>query len=313
MTVDGVGTVDGFEVSEIVDGLAGPTQVAASADGRLLVAQLNGGENDATGQVLLVDLFAPEQREVLFDGLDKPTGVAQVGDSLWVMQRRSLWRSVDGGPLTVVMDDLPFNGRSESTLTPTPDGGVLYATSGDQDGSGAVEGSGVLWRVGADGVSTSVARGLKNGYGHVFDRAGSLWVTEIGDGSYDGSAAPDELVAVSAGDDFGWPVCIGNGEPVVANGGSAERCASTPPSHALFAAGATPTSVAVAPWDPDTLVVTLWNEGRVVTVPREPGDQPWSGETLITGIAHPQHVLAVEDRLLVVDLDNGRILAIERR
>ena len=52
--------------------------------------------------------------------------------------------------------------------------------------------------------------------------------------------------------------------------GAPRRTAPTrPPSHALFEAGATPTSIAVAPWDPDVLVVALWGEGRVVTLPRE--------------------------------------------
>ena len=74
--------------------------------------------------------------------------------------------------------------------------------------------------------------------------------------------APGEL-----GDDFGYPRCVGDRRPVVELGAVAATCALTPPTHAIFAAGATPTSVAVAPWDPATLLVALWNRGEVVAVP----------------------------------------------
>jgi glucose/arabinose dehydrogenase len=316
-SVEGVEVPDGYSVEEVVDGLDGPTQVVVAPDGSLLVAQLAGGEGDQQGQIVRVDVSGGIAPEVILDGLDKPTGVALVDGDLWVMERRRLSRGPldDPSEREVVVDDLPFNGRSEGTLTPTGDGALLYNTSGDQDGAVAASGSGTLWRVDEAGQSVEVASGLKNAYAHTVDGDGTLWVTEIADGSFDGRPAVDELVAVdltvgSTPTDFGWPVCVGDRTPVVENGGTEEICDDSPPSHAVFSAGATPTSVAVAPWDPDVLVVALWNEGRVVTIPRTVDGAPHEATDLVTGIEHPQHLLVDGDRLLLVDFDGGRILAV---
>ena len=302
---------DGFTVTEVRSGLRGPTQIGPGPDGRLLVAQLNGGEGDGTGQVLLVDLGSDEEPTVLFDGLQKPTGVALLGDEIWVMEERTLSSGpVGGGDLEVVLDDLPYNGRSEGTLTATPDGRLLYNTSGTIDGTAAADRSGVLWALTPGGEPEVLASGFKHAYARTYDDAGTLWQTEMSDGTYDGEPAPDELVAVTAGDEFGWPRCIGDRQPVTFYEGTADACASTPPSQALFDPGATPTSVAVAPWDPESLLVALWNQGRVVAVPRAPGNGPAEVTDFLTGIAHPQHLLADGDRLLLTDFDAGRILAV---
>lgn len=118
---------------------------------------------------------------------------------------------------------------------------------------------------------------------------------------------------VEPGVDFAWPRCIGDGTPVEQYGGTDAECADAPRSLALFEPGATPTSIAVAPWDPDVLVVALWNRGEVVTVsiadPAPP--EPVDPEVLLTGVEHPQHLLVDGDRLLVVDHDGGRILAVQ--
>ena len=87
-------------------------------------------------------------------------------------------------------------------------------------------------------------------------------------------------------------------------------CESTPRSHALFEPGATPTSVVVAPWDPDLLVVALWNRGEVVAVPRSAADAPHRPEVLLAGLDNPQHLLADGDRLLLTEFSGGRILEI---
>ncbi|MEJ7722619.1 MAG: hypothetical protein WKF58_20325 [Ilumatobacteraceae bacterium] len=54
---------DGFEVSVLADGFEGPTQIADGGDGSLVVAQLNGGESDASGQVLRVPIADPDERD----------------------------------------------------------------------------------------------------------------------------------------------------------------------------------------------------------------------------------------------------------
>ena len=65
---------EGFQVTELRSGLVGPSQISPGPDGQLLVAQLNGGEGDGTGQVLLLDPDSDAEPTVLFDGLQKPTG-----------------------------------------------------------------------------------------------------------------------------------------------------------------------------------------------------------------------------------------------
>ncbi len=306
-----VSVPDGFEVVEVVTGLDGPTQVVVTEDGDLVVAQLAGGERDGTGQVLRIAADDPTEPTVLVDGLLVPTGVAVVGDELWVMEQRTLTR----GPLgaddrVVVAEELPYNGRSNGTLTVLADGSVLFNTSGSERGGGVVEDSGRLWTVTAGGDPVELASGFKHAYAHVVDDDGTLWATEVGDGRFDGEPPADEVVAVEAGVDHGWPRCVGDNRPVAEYGVTEADCADVPRSHAVFEPGATPTSVAVAPWDPDTLLVALWTRGEVVAVPMAPGDAPHAGEVFLTGIDHPQHLVADGDRLLVVDHGGGRILAV---
>lgn len=309
----GVSVLNGFDAEVLAEGFVGPTQIALAPDGRLLVAELNGGEGDGAGRVVAVSLDAPEERTVLVDDLLTPTGIAVSDGLLWIMEQRRLSVGpLDGGSgRTIVADDLPFNGRSQGTLTTLRSGSVLYNTSGREDGDRLVAGSGVLWRIdGPDADPAAVATGTKHAYAHVEHPDGRLFVTEIADGRFDGAAPPDELTIVRDGDDFGYPRCVGDGTPVAEFGATAADCVDTPPSLALFEPGATPTSVAVAPWDDETLLVALWNDGTVVSVPSEPAAQPHTGEVFLAGLDQPQHLLADGDRLLVVDHAGGRILAV---
>lgn len=303
---------DGFDVTEVADGLSGPTQVVAEDGGTLLVAQLNGPEDGGEGQVVRLDPASGAEPLVLFDGLDTPTGVAVWEDEIWVMERRRLSHGpLSGGSLEVELDDLPFNGRSEGTLTTTPDGDLLYLTSGAVEEREVVPGSGALWSLAPGGQPEVVAGGLKNAYAHTFDADGTLWATEVAEGTDGTDLIPDEVVRVEEGQDQGWPACVGDRTPDARFGGTEDVCADAPPSQALFEAGATPTSLVVAPWDPDLLVVALWGEGRVVTLPRG-GEGPVEVTTFLEGLTRPQHLVVVDDRLLVADHESGRIVSVGR-
>lgn len=311
--VPGAEVADGFAVGEVVTGLTRPTQIAFDDEGRLLVAQLAGGEDAGAGQVVRIDPDAPGEPEVVADGLLTPTGVTVADGTIWVMEQRSLGRIDDDGSIEVVLDQLPFNGRSEGTLTTAPDGSVLFNTSGSISGSAPTPGSGALWSLAPGaGAPDVVATGLKNGYARTFDAEGRLWSVEMSDGSFDGEPAPDEVMLVEPGMDFAWPRCIGDRRPVAQYGGSDDECAGSPPSLALFEPGATPTSIAVAPWDPDLLVVALWNRGQVVSVSTVDHESagPVEPTVLLSGIEHPQHLLVDGDRLLLSDHDGGRVLSI---
>jgi glucose/arabinose dehydrogenase len=117
-------------------------------------------------------------------------------------------------------------------------------------------------------------------------------------------------VIAAEGDDFAYPRCVGDRHPVGQTGGNATECDDTPPSLALFAAAATPTGVAVAPWDHDLVLVALWNRGEIVAVPARAGDEPHEPVVVVDTIEHPQHLLTDGDRVLVTDHAGGRVLSI---
>jgi len=300
---DGAAAPDAPEV--VVDGLDGPTQFVALADGSYLVAQLAGDEDDGTGQVVLVG--SDGGRQVLLDGLDVPTGVAVAGGAVWVAQASSLvraeWAGPGGpvGPVQVVQGDLPNNGRSQGSLEPTPDGRMLFATTGSTSGGSAVPRSGTLWSVpvgdpGAD--PTPLAVGAKNAYATAVLADGEVAVTEIGDAR---EPPPDLLVrfplpppGVPAGPvDLGWPGC----RPV-------GPCAGVVDPIATFAPGATPTGLVA---DGADLLVALFTEGRVVRVPGDGGVQ----RTVLDGLEGPHSLVRAPDgRVLVSEHLADRIVVL---
>jgi len=314
------GAPPGYRRTVAAEGLQGPTQFALGPDGRLWVAQLAGPEGAAQGEVVAVDL-ATGEREVLLDGLDKPTGLAILDAHLWVALADALVRApLDAqgrpGPVETVLADLPNNGRSQGTLTVTPQATLLYETSGDQRGPEAATGTGVLWELdpSTPREPRPFAIGLKNAYAHAVDAEGRRWTTEVGDGRFDGEPPPDELNLAADGGDYGWPRCLGDRRGVQELGGSDQVCAATRAPLAVFPAGATPTGLAVPPWDPGVLLVALWTRGEVVSVPLPDVGQEGLAEpeVVLDGLDGPQHLLALPDgALLVGEHGSGRILRVE--
>ena len=286
---------------------------------RLWVAQLNGGEDEGAGQILSID---PDTggRRLQLGRLMKPTGIALHGGRIWIAAGRDLLAAPIGAddsiaPPDPVLTGLPFNGRSNGTLTVTPHGEIVYATSGSLLADAPAPGSATLWALTPQDPANprALATGLKGAYGHTVDAQGRLWTTEIGDDPIDDGAPPDEVNLVVTGADFGWPQCAGNQEPVTRYGGSDERCAATRSPVALFPPGSTPTSVAIAPWDATILLVALWNTGEVVQVQLTADGDNATGEvsTFLTGLRNPQHLLAWRDgSLLVSDFASGAIYRI---
>lgn len=309
----------GFRLEPVAEGLTGPTQMILGPDGRLWVAQLNGDENAGAGQVLAIDL-ATGARAVLLEGLLKPVGIAVAGDALWIAGRRDLRRAAllaDGalGPVETVLDDLPYNGRSLGTLAVSPAGNLLFATSGTRDGNEAAAGSARLWELTTTNpaVPRELASGLKNAYALAYDGGGRLWIGEVADDPVDGQRPPDELNLFAPGADFGYLPCYGFQTPAANYGGTAERCAGTRPPVLLFPAGATPTSIAPAPWAADTLLVALWTQGQVVQVTvTEAGENATGAATpFVTGLQNPQHLLALADgSVLLSEFGTGNIYRI---
>ena len=315
---DGLSLPPNYTAELIISDLRGPTQMIVGPDGRLWLAQLNGRESESVGQLLAIDLATGERQELLAD-LFKPTGLAIIEDTVWLASGRDILRAPQlennaVGPLETVLSELPFNGRSNGTLTVSPDGLLLFETSGRRSGNKASTGSATLWALdpNAPNDPQPLATGLKGAYAHTFDAAGRLWTTEIGDDLVNDAAPPDELNLVVEGADFGWPSCFGQQEPALNFGGTEAQCRETRAPVVLFPPRSTPTSVVVSPWEDDVLLVALWGptDRIVVRVPVTfTGDNATgSVEPFLSGLTTPQHLLLLPDgSLLVSDFAAGKI------
>lgn len=320
----GVEVPEGYQVEIYATGLEGPTQMILGPDERIWVAQLAGSETGGTGQVIALDRDGPAQREVLLEGLFKPTGITVLSDAVWIAAGRDLLRAHlgAGGMLntpTTVLEELPFNGRSNGTLTAAPDGRLIYETSGSRFGDVAVEGSASLWSL--DPIEPSeprlIASGMKNAYAHTFDGRGRLWATDVADDLVNGGPPPDELNLIVPGADYGWPACYGEQEPARNYSRTEAGCANTQPAVAVFPAHSTPTSVVTSPWEEDVLLVALWGptEPSVVRVQVGGLEGAVTADVspFLTGLAHPQSLLVLPDgSLLVSDFESGDVYRIRK-
>ena len=307
---------EGYTATVAVTDLQSPTHMTLAPDGRLWLTQLAGGENAGQGQVVAVDL-ASDEREVMLRGLEKPTGLAILDGYLWIAAYNDLLRATisEMGVSTpeVVLEDLPFNGRSNGTLTVTPDDTLLFETSGRRQGNEAQEGSGILWELNPSNPTepTSLATGLKGAYAHTFDEERNLFTTEIGDDPVNGQAPPDELNVVVQGGDYGYPQCFGEQQPAKNYGGTVEACEETLAPLALFAPKSTPTSVVASPFAENTLLVALWGpaERGVVQVSYDVDDPSAIEVTpFVGGLELPQSLLTLPDgSLLVSDIAAGTV------
>lgn len=311
----GVTPAPGFTASVLFETEGRPTQLVLVEQDHYLIAEFTGGENDQQGSVTAVRIENDQASQTeIYGDLDKPTGIAMANGDLYIMERRQLSRGkLNGSGRTIVQEDMPFNGRSQGTLTPDPAGSLFFNTSGDIDDGSVVAGSGILWTLDTERPESEpapYATGFKNAYAHHLDDQGRVWVAEVNDGTFDGEPGKDEVVLASMGADGGWPRCVDNGRPVVEFGGSETVCSNVTAPHTVFDTGATPTSITTSPWDDNTLLVALWGQGRVVGVDKtNPDREPIE---IVTGIERPQHLLADGDRLLIVDHTDQRVLAVEK-
>ena len=304
----------GVTTEQLTDRLDGPTQVVQGPDGRPWVAQLAGGEAEGVGQV--VEVGADGSLRVLADGLRTPTGLAVTGDHAWVMEHTTLARYdlADDGTFTgraEIATDLPSNGRSEGTLIALDDGRLLASISGvgtartdpaDQEGSRRLA---VVDVDAAELTDASVVTGAKFPYAVAPAGDGRIWVTEVSDGPALDGPAPDELNLVEPGADLGWPRCIDPETPVPPAADDAAACSDTAAPVATLGVGATPTGVAVPPWDPEVALVARWVTGDVVRVNREGEVTP-----LELDVDRPQHLVTVGDEVWLTDHEAGTLVSL---
>jgi glucose/arabinose dehydrogenase len=331
----------------LIEGLAGPTQIAFGPSGTWLVAELggeepSGDENGSTGRVLLIDPRTKAQR-VLAKGLDKPTGVAWINGVVWIMVRRGIVKlSLPSAALpslmtpstatampevSVVLADLPFNGRSEGTVTPLANGSFLYETTGNivsNPASGKREpqpGSGTLWSFNPrTNKSTAIAVGLKNSYAHVVLSDGRVATTEIGDNIFSEPLDEVNILETSGGassgkapQSFGWPVCDAAGKALVK--ADTARCSAATPALRSFPAHLTPTGIAQHRND---LYVSLFVSGQIMRLPNDaitptktPRNKRSAAQVWASDVEGPHTLLVDRNRLLVTETTTGRILSFD--
>lgn len=295
-----LGLPTGFTATALPYDFDRPTQFVVQ-DNVLWVAQLAGGENAEQGQILRIDLVTREE-SVVIEGLDKPTGLVVIGQTLWVAERDSISKIDLTTPLPnkeTVLSNLPNNGRSNGTLTVMQTGEIMYETSGNRQDSD----SGKLWGLNPnDGSVRMLASGLKGAYAHTIAPNGQIWFTEIVDGSLQGTPYPDEINVLQEGADYGWPECYGREL-------TGTDCAGVTAALTVFDAGSTPTGIAYSPFGDDSLFVARWVSGDVVQVNVQTGDfLPF-----IQNLGNPQHIVGMNDgRLFFSDYAAGKIYQVTR-
>ena len=307
---------NGYQATIVVKGLIAPTQMIPGPDGWLWVAQLAGGENEGVGQILAVSPATGEKR-VLLRGVYKPTGIAIIDDTLWISSGADILRAhiIDAthvGLTEVAVDDLPNNGRSNGTLTNTPTGGLLYATSSPNLEEDQMH-SGWLWELNPADIAhpRPLATGIALAYAHTFDVQDRLWVTNVTNDIIDNKVPPDSLDLVLWGESTALQ-CFYYPE-LAAPESLPDMCVHTREPAAFFPPHATPTGVVASPWETDTLLVALWVAGEIVRVPVHMAGDNAQGkwESFVSGFGNPQHLLVLDDgSLLVSDHGTGVIYRI---
>lgn len=319
----GLALPPGFHAEVYASGLHNPTAMTFGSNGELYITQLNGGENDGTGQVVVVDKPGAATHVVL-DGLFKPTGLVWRGGDLFLIAGRDVFQtsSDESGqlrPPTSIVHDLPFNTRSEGQIDLLPDGRLLFEASGlVQDPQ-----SGRLFTLAPGEQPKEFAKGLKNAYAHAVDpTSGQIYTTDVGDDPVDGNPPPDEINLVVPNANYGWPLCYGERLPSTDRGATRASCASTQPSLVTFPPHTTPTGLAfyngtdfpagyrnalyVALWNgspPSVMRVTLQRTGEQVTGNAVP---------FVDGMKQPIDLLPDPNGgLLALDFAAGRVYHIQ--
>ena len=305
-----VDVAQGWTLALVRDDLERPTQLATDGE-TVYVAELSGEEDAGTGRVR--DLGGPSGEgtpRLVLDGLLVPTGLAVLAAGGFVVQEgRDVVRydlRAEPDPMlapdaarTVLVDDLPWNGRSQGSLTLLDDGRLLHSATHEGEEPDLTPGSGAVYVSPVDGSSAPqlVAGGFKVPYAAGVGPDGRLWVTDVGDGRVDGQQVVEELHVFDGVDTHapatgGWPLCTGRNVPVAEFGADLNHCADLPEPAALFPPRSTPTGLAIGA--DGRVLVSLFTtpsvRGGVVEV-HEDG----TVTDVLRGLETPHDLLALDD------------------
>ena len=194
------------------------------------------------------------ERPVLFhSGLDRPFGLAMVGERLFVAEPYQIIELIDHNndlhvdEERVVIDGLPDDGGHwKRSLVAGPDG-FLYVSIGSRCNAceEADERRATIIRINpATGESNIFARGLRNSVGlAIAPDTGILWGSDISRELQGRMPPPDELNRIIGGGDYGWPYCYGQQIPDPQLG-TEQQCRDTQPAFVDLSPLCRPMSIA---------------------------------------------------------------------
>lgn len=193
------GAVEGYLFSKAGSGGASPNQLVLLRDA------------DGDGRA--------EQRHVLTDQLDSPSGIAWRDGTLYVANHDALLAfpyelgatRLAAGPRKLM--DLPAGGGHwMRNIALSPDGRTIYVAVGSasnigEQGMDIEEGRAAIWRYDLDtGRQSLFGAGLRNPNGLAFSPwSGELWTTVNERDMLGSDLVPDYLTNVPLGAQYGWP------------------------------------------------------------------------------------------------------------
>ena len=120
----------------IIDSIPGPESVAVGPDGAWYVSAFGKFDNGADGAVYRVD---PDKgtREIYAGGLEDPCGVLFVGSTLWVADRKGVYRVSRGkAELVYAAKSFPRPLQFLNDLAAGPAGTIYVSDTGDSTAAG---------------------------------------------------------------------------------------------------------------------------------------------------------------------------------
>jgi len=261
-------------VADQASGLVFPRRIAEVAPGRFWIVDM-GGWQPNRGRVLEFELPArgaapPIALRVVADKLDRPHGIAVGSEGrVYVGEAARIWRTRTTLPVVAetVIDGLPADGAhplKELVFGAPGDLFVNVGSSSDacRDDSGALplpcpDTQGAKPRAavyqatlgGSDGALQSFkpyATGLRNSLALAWVAPGVLLQGENSIDYPDENAPPEELNALVAGADYGWPTCIGARQPARGYEGRVD-CTKTAAPALLWPAHVAPLQMLAVP------------------------------------------------------------------
>lgn len=234
---------DGFSITVYRNGLGQARMLGVHGEHVYVTQPMQGNvirliDEDADG--------AAEAQAIVASNLPMVHGIAFHDDDVYLANVNSVYRgtvAADGsfGALTEIIDDLPDGGQHPlRTLGVGPDELLHISVGSDCDACQEAnpEHATILLSAlagQAEGARSVLASGLRNTIGFGWHPVTEqLWGMDHGSDWRGDDLPPEELNAITAGNDYGWPYCYGNRQldPIIQdppNTTKAAFCATTEP------------------------------------------------------------------------------------